>query len=299
MRRNRGVLTICGLVLAVACGGRGISSPDNGAGGHASVNTGGVGTGVEEPEPDLEEPSSPVITAGSPGAGGRNARGGASGTAGKASNGGAAVSFGGQPDRPAPNLKCEQPRVLEGGFVSCLNGFTHRAAAGTCPNHAREGDAGASGVGGDSTIGEGGRCETNHDCGGDPLTFCGNPDNWQCGEPADDHVCLRGCESDSDCGANHICLCGNAQLVGLAPIGLCVKATCRTDADCTPGYLCVSSPGIGWEPTFSCQSPADECGGNDDCPSSQGGAPSLGPSLGLACTRQGNKRVCDEPICGP
>ena len=72
--------------------------------------------------------------------------------------------------------------------------------------------------------------------------------------------CLYGCVKDSECGADQICVCGE-------PVGHCVAAACRSDAECATGFLCKSydsSNGCGIE-RFACQTLDDVCGSNEDC----------------------------------
>ena len=219
------------------------------------------------------------------------------GDAGAAGDGGA----GGDGNAPPRRLECESPKALSGGYVECKNGFLHRTEPGVCPNHVvKTGGGGAPGAGGDTSAYD--DCVQDSDCGSDPLSFCGNEENWQCVEPDDRAYCLSGCERDSDCRAGEICLCGDAQLTGQAPLGQCVKASCQRDSDCAPGYLCVSSPGLAWIASFSCQSPEDECGGNEDCSYLGIGGEGFGvpvPWEGAACSRVGSKRVCNTPGCSP
>ena len=85
-------------------------------------------------------------------------------------------------------------------------------------------------------------------------------------------ICLAGCVSDADCQAGSICLCGE-------PIGQCVLATCSVDADCGPGSLCAG------ESEFRCQTGADECLANSQCP-------------GDICDWREDHRVCSGGICG-
>lgn len=283
------------VALVAACGGKQLSSgARDGEGGSGPRGSGGAGSGTDRPDDDPSSSGgSSNPSGGTPGTGASSGRGGDT-----PGSGGEIVTYGGQPPDTFVNLACERPTALEGGFIACGNGYIHRPLRGACSNQARAGDGGAPAV--DNAGGASGfppaelgdPCESNRDCGTDPLTFCGNDAEWSCGRHGS-YQCTRGCEKDSDCESGMLCLCGGAQLVGRAPVGLCVRAICKTDADCTPGYFCVSSPGPGWEASFSCQSPQDECGGNDDCPGAQGGS-----SMGPTCSSQrGGKRVCDQPNC--
>jgi hypothetical protein len=290
MRWNWGKLVaVC---VVAACGGKQISSGNEGQGGDAP-GVGGVGNAANQPSNDagsaLASGNGGINAGGHVSVGGKGDAGGSGGAGGR---GGATA--GGPPQGP-PHLECQSPTMLSGGFSRCGNGFVHRAAPGVCPNEIEPSTEPAGGAGGDrNSIPAGGNCASTADCPDDPLVYC-TRGNGQCGESSSGE-CRRGCVQDGDCGSGRICLCGNALLVGKEPIGRCVKASCKTDSDCKPGFLCVSSPGDDWEPSFSCQSPADECGGDADCPEANEGG---GPSLGSACTTVQGKRACAVPFCGP
>jgi rubrerythrin len=107
------------------------------------------------------------------------------------------------------------------------------------------------------------QCKSDADCTASPHGWCGNGPNFG-GLPGP--YCNYGCVQDSECGAGLICLCGD-------PVGRCVSATCNSDADCQSGFLCKSydqSRGCN-NTTFTCQSPADECGSDADCAGSVSG----------------------------
>lgn len=77
--------------------------------------------------------------------------------------------------------------------------------------------------------------------------------------------CAYGCTTDVDCAADEACLCGN-------PVGHCVKARCRSDADCH-GVRCMgydSSAGCG-DTRLACLSLPQDCQNDDDCRSSNRG----------------------------
>jgi rubrerythrin len=141
------------------------------------------------------------------------------------------------------------------GFVSCDGNFIHRPERRDCPSKvpraiviAEPGDAGIN-------------CSTDADCADQPFGFCFVRPPEEMTVPGTS--CGAGCLRDEHCPADHVCLCGD-------PVGTCVAATCKTDADCGD-FLCTSSPTISpcgpVEPgEFVCQTSVDTCGGLDDCP---------------------------------
>ncbi|NUO54775.1 MAG: hypothetical protein HOV80_38530 [Polyangiaceae bacterium] len=80
------------------------------------------------------------------------------------------------------------------------------------------------------------------------------------------------CSSDADCAAGSLCYCGDLMVEAErdASQGLCVPATCRTDADCG-GEHCihVDINEMQYEAEFygefRCTSAEDECRKGDDC----------------------------------
>lgn len=71
-----------------------------------------------------------------------------------------------------------------------------------------------------------------------------------------------GCLVDSDCSPASICLCDEAG------VGACASATCSSDEDCAEGFSCLGRGYVclGYWLQFACQTPADECGSNAECP---------------------------------
>lgn len=178
----------------------------------------------------------------------------------------------------APTVKCkdEAPVVVAGkdaGYASCTGQWQHRPSITTCPSELPRSGTTCS------LVGQGGfgpelDCTQDSDCADKPNGYCGDGggDVWGC-------YCNYGCVQDSDCGQDQICLCGS-------PVGHCVSATCKSDADCGDG-LCAtytSEPGCGGT-AFACQSPKDECTGDGDCPQGQ------------QCTLSGDHRICQSPQC--
>ena len=96
-----------------------------------------------------------------------------------------------------------------------------------------------------------------------------------------------GCVSDSDCPSATLCECGDGG-------GSCVPASCTTDTLCAAGGLCVDGHEIAGCVTrrfFSCQTVADECVGDRDCPRVDGGGT-------LCLVGDGGARSCGyEPGC--
>ncbi|RYE86967.1 MAG: hypothetical protein EOO75_15080 [Myxococcales bacterium] len=104
-------------------------------------------------------------------------------------------------------------------------------------------------------------CSVNSDCTTKPNGFCGQEFNVnQC-------QCVYGCLQDSDCASDELCECGT-------PVGRCLKASCKSGADCTEGGCAqheIGMPGCGTQ-AYACQTKADECVSNQDClDSKQGG----------------------------
>ena len=71
-------------------------------------------------------------------------------------------------------------------------------------------------------------------------------------------VCISGCVRDAECGADELCLCSE-------PVGRCVKASCRTDADCPHSSCAKYGRRHCGKEGFSCLKDEDECSGNADC----------------------------------
>ena len=72
------------------------------------------------------------------------------------------------------------------------------------------------------------------------------------------------------------------------PVGYCARASCQTDADCEPPYVCGSYEPIGGQcaaaDAFACQTPRDQC------------AKACRPP-GTFCTFTGSRRMCTDD-CG-
>ncbi len=96
-------------------------------------------------------------------------------------------------------------------------------------------------------------CRSDADCTGMLYGSCRRS------RPSGPNVCIPGCVKDSECAGDEICVCGE-------PVGECVKASCKTNADC-PHSACAAHAtddacGLGG---FSCLSDDDECDEDEDC----------------------------------
>jgi hypothetical protein len=260
------VLSLGAFSASLSSIGCGSGTTGGGTGGGAAGTSGGAGGN----------------TAGTGGHGGGMAAAGAGGTIaiGGLGGGGGTTGAGGSAGAGASaHFSCQQPvpvQVTSGaqtsledtGFDRCQSGAIHRrAVVATCPWLPPSASTGCSVS-----------CQSDADCVQRPLGVCAQAHQLggYCG-------CFYGfCEKDADCGAGSICLCGGP--VG----GTCVPATCTTDAGCAAGFLCVSSSLScgGGRSAFACQSAADECLGDGDCPTND------------LCVLQADKRSC-VPNCIP
>jgi hypothetical protein len=162
---------------------------------------------------------------------------------------------------------CEGPKPVlvdgrETGFEVCGPGaMLHRKMVAACPNRApRPGD-----------VCREGSCRSDGDCPG-RHSYCG----WTRLIPDYTCKCMTGCETDADCGAHELCACEASErsvvpVAGAPPLGRCVPADCRSDADCHDSPCCATSTsnvrGLQWiAMKFACQSPEDECVDDFDCP---------------------------------
>ena len=130
---------------------------------------------------------------------------------------------------PVPVTRGGSSTGPSGGFVKCENGDVHRPAPSECWSDLELPDASRPIPGAnDASV-----CRTNDDCTELPYGHC---TTFRRLSPFSQHErtigCAYGCLRDSDCGQDQICFCGS-------PVGTCVKATCRTDADCPQGVACL------------------------------------------------------------
>jgi hypothetical protein len=166
------------------------------------------------------------------------------------------------------NSRCKDPMPIvvageDTGYVKCANGAVHRPAIKACPVLPMPACTATNPMG---------NCHSDADCTLGPHGHCGNVNDEVCS-------CSYGCINDSDCHPNQICLCGE-------PMGSCQSfATCTSDASCSEGF-CSSYSGchVGG---FGCETHADACEGDGDCPN------------GNQCMTMGPARACVDPsTCG-
>jgi hypothetical protein len=194
--------------------------------------------------------------------------GGASGTGGSAGEvmggtGGASGEGGLGGSSPACNP------AMGGQVGLCDGSFVHRPEAATCMLSEHVGPGGQGGSpGAAGTASTAIACESDDDCTEGENGYCYREELMILSQQ-----CVYACAVDSDCGEGAVCSCDNSYVsaVTLQPlsIGLCVSASCRTDADCDPGRLCISPVDSTCGPRraigYHCQTPNDECRGPDDC----------------------------------
>lgn len=195
-------------------------------------------------------------------------KGGSTGKAGSTSHGG------------VTGQACTNPQFdPESHLVSCDEGFSHRPDATAC-------GATVNRIAPEPSLP---RADGSVPCADDPgkcsQYLYGYCDGVFAGGEAPVATCRSGCFTDFECGENNICICGNVQ----SPTGgVCRYSSCKTDAECAPGYLCASYSGLCGGGGFACQTPDDECMTNQDCVG-QGACISDG-TLGY--------RVCSNAVCG-
>ena len=218
--------------------------------------------------------------------GGRASTGGGTSPGGSAEGGGGAARDasveGGPPADGGGTADASicHPSLTDGrdtGFDDCSDGSRRRRAVLACPDRAPSTT---------DTCGNSVSCASDAECTMEANGYCTNVRHipGYCG-------CFYGCMKDADCGSGSICECG-------VVTGVCVPATCTSDASCGPGLACVRTvkassadvcslgdPGGGV--VYSCQTSADECTGDADCSGS-------GPTV---CRLVGDRRVCGTNFC--
>jgi hypothetical protein len=153
--------------------------------------------------------------------------------------------------------------AVDTGYEQCSDGHIHRSSKFECPSSLPR-DRVHMALPGDS-------CATDADCTAKSHGYCGQAADLLSKGMVAPYSCQYGCRTDSDCERTQICLCG-------AEIGTCVLAACKTDAECGADLECASYYSRPTDivcsrsaPAFACQTPADSCGGPNDCPRPPGG----------------------------
>jgi len=189
------------------------------------------------------------------------------GTVAIGGTGGSVTSGGGESTGGAPGAMPECTLTSQNaGYDSCAQGWTHRSQAQTCLSSAPRADYSCP-------AGVSNGCSVDADCTASPNGYCSTSLG------AGGCYCQYGCLNDSDCGAGQICLCGD-------PVGKCVQAACRTDAEC-PGAYCATydaTAGCGGV-SFACSTPQDACHSSADCAS------------GYCILAADGHRACASPSC--
>jgi hypothetical protein len=248
-----------------AAGGR--SSGGTASGGRAAGGTASGGT-----------------ASGGASTGGWSAGGGSSG--GTSTGGGSAGGAGGVPSEaclyPVPIVSSVTKAGPSGGFVQCEGGQVQRPTVSECWSNVGPADAGVTipnGPDGSVSV----ACRRNGDCTAAPHGYCSRAVQFGFGG-APSFSCVYGCVNDSECGAGRICLCGE-------PVGTCVAASCRSNADCPGGAPCRETWTLG-----VCSAPIYEfrcgplCRVDGDC---------AGGSFAGRCGTDGNCQplaVCGRPF---
>ncbi len=176
-------------------------------------------------------------------------------------------------------IRCEDSRPLEignrdTGFATCANGLIHRPTALECPYVPRPLETLVEGVERKS-----GECTQDSDCQEKPNGSC------DLTLPGGYPVCRYGCSTDADCASGELCECR-------APAGRCVPARCKSDADCGGGTVCGrywAKPGCFLSVGFACQTPNDQCAGDDVCRTERSNR---------SCTLDAaGRRICQPNTC--
>lgn len=141
-------------------------------------------------------------------------------------SGQASIEEGGTTSTSTSPLACPDPvPILQStgepsGFVTCADGFMHRAEPVTCAQPAAANDCTAPNA--NAT------CTQDSDCTARAHGSCGRGDFWP---NADACECHYGCATDADCAPGSICACAGVA----GDRSRCVPSTC--DGDCGEG-LC-------------------------------------------------------------
>ena len=264
------LLLAAGASPALGCGGETTDGPSS-TGGQGGGPSGTSGQGGASP---AGGGGAAGKTSGSAGTGGSTA-----GTGGTVSTGGSAGSVltGGS---AGAKVACESPVVVTvggdqpTGLVRCANGALLRMEATTCPNLIDPAQGACSFDPGSTPE----SCKINADCKTKPYGSCGQDFDSPC-------QCQYGCVQDSDCASDELCQCG-------PPVGRCVKANCKTGADCPEGGCAqheAGTPGCGTQ-AFACQQLSDQCASNQECQTNG--------EFGLChIETPGDPRQCEPTVC--
>ena len=203
-----------------------------GATGHESGGAGNAGA----PTGDASIGGGP--SAGAPNGGAGGSGGGTAGVpSGGAGGAGGATGLAGMPcDAPVPFTSSVTGMGPSGGYLRCEGGMVHRPSVGECWSDIDplKGPTLYGPAWPDGSVNYG--CRTNADCNAAPHGHCEASQMFGFGG-APTVACEYGCVRDSDCSAEQICLCGD-------PVGKCVEARCKSDAECATGTPCC--PGRAW-----------------------------------------------------
>lgn len=183
----------------------------------------------------------------------------------------------------APSLECEgsSPIALFGrdtGFSRCSNGMRHRPRAVECASFLPRAGDGVPYLREymflyDEVVRDHRKhlpCVRDSDCSARAHGHC------EPSQPVAATHCAYGCVNDSECSPGELCLCDD-------PVGHCVPASCRSDSDCAPPFVCgdyhpFNAP-CGVSDAFACQTEGDEC------------AAQCGPG-GIHCSLVQGRRTC-------
>ncbi|HTM44396.1 MAG TPA: ferritin-like domain-containing protein [Polyangiaceae bacterium] len=269
-------LTGLGTVAFVACS----SSTQSGTGANSTASGGSGGSMYAVNGGTTSTGGSTALTAGNggtatghggggstvltAGAGGMTtvATGGAVGMGGTGSGGSTPVGSCSTPVGVPTNFRCADSMPSASGppgLETCANGLVHRAQATECPNPLPRdtvltppaADAGAIV-----------QCHQDSDCTDAPHGYCemqGAPPGPVIFVPGT--FCGYGCVNDSECPEGSLCECGS-------PVGQCVQAQCKTDADCACDATCMrmeTDNGCGIQVQYVCQTATDQCVSSADC----------------------------------
>ncbi|MEI9953655.1 MAG: ferritin-like domain-containing protein [Pseudomonadota bacterium] len=233
------LLSALGATQLVACGGSAALTTGSGGGSGDTSSAGASGSSAAGSN-----------AAGSSAAGSSAAGSSAAGSsaAGSAPGGAGPVGVAGSAGAGNNKYPCANPRDLGNGLIQC-DGFNHRQEPGMCASLVPRPEAVP-----DHSPDMMSQCKFDADCKEHPYGWCSNISQ------GNESFCAYGCVKDSDCADDLLCECGE-------PVGRCVPADCKSNADCQGGFLCKaydSSGGCGLT-RYTCQSASDTCGSDLDC----------------------------------